>query len=99
MTDFGLAKDFTGSGDNEHGRARTLCGTIEYMAPEMVARKWYGKGADFWSLGCIAYEMLSGQPPFSSRKGSKELFKKIMTIISIGARPIFQLNPLQAFLL
>lgn len=78
LTDFGLAKDFTGSGDNEDERARTLCGTIEYMAPEMVARKWYGKGADFWSLGCIAYEMLSGLPPFSSRKGSKELFKKIM---------------------
>jgi len=53
-------------------------GTPEYMAPEMVARKWYGKGADFWSLGCIAYEMFSGDPPFSSKKGSKELFKKIM---------------------
>eukprot|EP00584_Thalassiosira_punctigera_P009223 CAMPEP_0172533474 /NCGR_PEP_ID=MMETSP1067-20121228/6165_1 /TAXON_ID=265564 ORGANISM="Thalassiosira punctigera, Strain Tpunct2005C2" /NCGR_SAMPLE_ID=MMETSP1067 /ASSEMBLY_ACC=CAM_ASM_000444 /LENGTH=762 /DNA_ID=CAMNT_0013318121 /DNA_START=225 /DNA_END=2510 /DNA_ORIENTATION=+ len=78
LTDFGLAKDFTGSGDDEDGRARTLCGTMEYMAPEMVARKWYGKGADFWSLGCIAYEMLSGLPPFSSKKGSKELFKKIM---------------------
>ena len=48
------------------------------MAPEMVARKWYGKGADFWSLGCIAFEMLSGLPPFSSNKGSKELFRKIM---------------------
>ena len=79
LTDFGLAKDFTGSGDDEDGRARTLCGTMEYMAPEMVARKWYGKGADFWSLGCIAYEMLSGEPPFSSKKGSKELFRKIMS--------------------
>lgn len=78
VTDFGLAKDFTGSGANDDERARTLCGTIEYMAPEMVARKWYGKGADFWSLGCLAYEMFSGLPPFSSKKGSKELFKKIM---------------------
>jgi serine/threonine protein kinase len=94
LTDFGLAKDFTGNngggcegGDNDNNdgggddeRARTLCGTMEYMAPEMVARKWYGKGADYWSLGCIAYEMLSGQPPFSSsnKGGSREMFRKIM---------------------
>ncbi|KAL7509930.1 hypothetical protein ACHAXN_007187 [Cyclotella atomus] len=80
LTDFGLAKDFSyTNSENEDERARTLCGTMEYMAPEMVARKWYGKGADFWSLGCIAFEMLSGQPPFSSgRGGSKELFRKIM---------------------
>ena len=79
LTDFGLAKETTGGDSDEDGRARTLCGTMEYMAPEMVARKWYGKGADFWSLGCIAFEMLSGEPPFSSKKGSKELFRKIMS--------------------
>ncbi len=79
LTDFGLAKDFTGNGDSEDDWARTLCGTMEYMAPEMVARKWYGKGADYWSLGCIAYEMMSGLPPFSSKKGSKDLFRKIMS--------------------
>jgi len=84
LTDFGLAKDFSsGTGapdDNEwDGRARTICGTQEYMAPEMVAQQGYGKAADFWSLGCIAYEMLSGRPPFLSKKGAKDLFRKIMT--------------------
>jgi serine/threonine protein kinase len=66
--------------DNDESRARTLCGTMEYMAPEMVARKWYGRGADYWSLGCIAYEMLSGAPPFCStnKGGSREMFRKIM---------------------
>jgi len=91
ITDFGLAKDFNepawGSGtaestdkkeNSDDERANTICGTQEYMAPEMVARKGYGKAADFWSLGCIAYEMLKGTPPFESKKGSKDLFRKIM---------------------
>lgn len=82
LTDFGLAKDFRwdrcGDIDKEEERAMTICGTQEYMAPEMVARKGYGKAVDFWSLGCIAYEMLSGTPPFQSHKGSKDLFRKIM---------------------
>jgi p70 ribosomal S6 kinase len=81
LTDFGLAKDFgpDWNADQEDGeRARTVCGTLEYMAPEMVAHKGYSKAADYWSLGCIAYEMLSGLPPFSSKQGSKELFRKIM---------------------
>ena len=75
ITDFGLSKDFSAKDDVW---ARTVCGTQEYMAPEMVARKGYGRAADFWSLGCLAYEMLAGTPPFESRKGSKDLFQKIM---------------------
>jgi serine/threonine protein kinase len=78
LTDFGLAKELSGE-DSEGERANTICGTQEYMAPEMVARKGYGKAADYWSLGCIAYEMMSGLPPFSSKHGSKELFRKIMS--------------------
>ena len=83
LTDFGLAKDFSEDGgfqnEDDESRAKTVCGTQEYMAPEMVARKGYGRAADFWSLGCIAYEMLTGEPPFTSKKGSKDLFSKIMS--------------------
>ena len=83
LTDFGLAKDFSSAGgfvsEEDESRALTVCGTQEYMAPEMVARKGYGRPADYWSLGCIAYEMLSGQPPFRSKLGAKDLFRKIMS--------------------
>lgn len=83
LTDFGLAKDFSGQGgfqtEEDDSRALTVCGTQEYMAPEMIARKGYGRAADYWSLGCIAYEMLSGLPPFNSKNGGKDLFRKIMS--------------------
>ena len=86
VTDFGLARDFSGEAgfggfntEEDESRARTVCGTQEYMSPEMLSRKGYGRASDYWSLGCIAYEMMSGLPPFESKKGAKVLFSKIMT--------------------
>ncbi len=64
---------------NDELRALTICGTHEYMSPEMLARQGYGRASDYWSLGCIAYEMLSGVPPFESKLGAKDLFRKIMS--------------------
>jgi p70 ribosomal S6 kinase len=76
LTDFGLAKEI-GEGCN----VRTLCGTSEYMAPEMLVRNGYGKAVDWWSLGALLFEMLVGTPPFTASKGGgqKELDRKIMS--------------------
>jgi len=67
LTDFGLAKEEV---TNDEG-ASTFCGTMEYMAPEMVRGLKYGKPADFWSVGILIYDMLLGEPPFRNKNRKK----------------------------
>jgi len=76
ITDFGLAKV-----DRENLKnARTLCGTDLYMAPEMISgtSAGYGKAVDFWSLGVITFEMLTGDTPFYAKE-TKRLYRMILT--------------------
>lgn len=73
LTDFGLSKeDMTAS-----RKASSLCGTAEYLAPEVLEKnRNYGKECDWWSFGCVIYEMLTGHPPFYSTD-RKKMFEDI----------------------
>jgi len=53
-----------GKQDVEVGESETICGTAEYMCPEMLQGQGSGLAADWWSFGCLIYEMLTGLPPF-----------------------------------
>jgi protein kinase A len=58
LTDFGFAKVLT-------GRTYTLCGTPEYLCPEIILNKGHGKPVDWWTLGVLLYELVAGIDPFS----------------------------------
>jgi len=57
ITDFGFAKEIA-------DKTFTLCGTPEYLAPEVIKGKGYSFEVDWWALGILIFEMLAGYPPF-----------------------------------
>jgi len=56
--------DFGWSVHAPSSRRRTMCGTIDYLPPEMVQHKQYNEKVDHWCIGVLAYEFLCGKPPF-----------------------------------
>jgi cGMP-dependent protein kinase len=73
ITDFGFAKKI---GTGAQARTWTLCGTPDYLAPEVIGMEGHGKAVDWWTLGILIFEMLAGWPPFFDELPVK-IYKKI----------------------
>lgn len=71
LTDFGLSKVAVDDGDDAGNCCRSILGTVEYMAPEVVQGKSYGTAVDWWSLGALGYDLLTGSPPFQANNHAK----------------------------
>jgi serine/threonine-protein kinase len=71
ITDFGLAKDSHGSVLTRPGQA---LGSMDYMPPEQIRGEPVTGAADIYSLGCVVFECLHGQPPFADRQGMRVLW-------------------------
>ena len=72
LTDFGLSKV-----SSEDDPSHSLTGTAQYMAPEILKGENYGFAVDWWSLGCVAFDLLTGSPPFTGNNNKKIMDKII----------------------
>jgi p70 ribosomal S6 kinase len=81
LTDFGLCKEAIEGDQKTH----TFCGTIEYMAPEILLRIGHGRAVDWWSLGALAFDMLTGGPPFTSDSRKRTIDKILKSRLALPA--------------
>ncbi|PAV82655.1 hypothetical protein WR25_05871 isoform B [Diploscapter pachys] len=81
LTDFGLCKEAIEGDQKTH----TFCGTIEYMAPEILMRCGHGKAVDWWSLGALMFDMLTGGPPFIADNRKRTIDKILKGRLTLPA--------------
>merc|ERR1712232_1549977 len=74
LTDMGLSKFVI-------GKTYTTCGTPDYFAPELLASTGHTNAVDWWTLGVLIFEMMTGHPPFES-ESHMQIFSKVMKGIS-----------------
>ncbi len=79
LADYGFAKriPYTSASGKNEDRTFTLCGTPEYMAPEIVLSRGHDNAVDYWALGILVYELLCGVTPFEAGS-QQETFEKIV---------------------
>uniref|UniRef100_A0A4W5Q4E6 Serine/threonine-protein kinase PLK n=1 Tax=Hucho hucho TaxID=62062 RepID=A0A4W5Q4E6_9TELE len=75
LGDFGLAAKL----ETVEQRKKTICGTPNYLAPEVLNRQGHGTESDIWSLGCVMYTLMCGNPPFETLD-LKETYKSIKEV-------------------
>ncbi|KAG5952768.1 hypothetical protein E4U53_008097 [Claviceps sorghi] len=68
LTDFGLSKV---SVEHSEDSCNSILGTVDYMAPEVILGKKYGKAVDWWSFGALGYDLMTGNPPFRGQNHAK----------------------------
>jgi serine/threonine-protein kinase len=90
VADFGIAKAISAAGGQTLTRTGISIGTPQYMSPEQAAGEGDLDGrSDLYSLACVLYEMLAGQPPFSGATAESLVHQHLV----VDARPITQLRP------